>query len=213
MKRTLLIAATLMTATLAHAADKLSKEGFDKLQANVDNAKANLEEYKKNLATVDANLKEIGTARSAVEDQRKKITAALKENKNSMVKMEQDEKTLNMKMTEEKSKMAGEEKKIQELEGLIAKLKENMGKREKNIQQMQQITTEFQAQKKPWTDQLDALKQQDAATAKRAKEISATEGEWKNKKRGYEGEVGRWTKEVDKQEKTLKQFSSLNETK
>ena len=43
--------------------------------------------------------------------------------------------------------------------------------------------------------------------------LTTQEKDWRNKKKGYEGEIGRWNKEVDKQQKLVEQYSSLSEVK
>ena len=43
--------------------------------------------------------------------------------------------------------------------------------------------------------------------------VAKEETNWKNKKRGYEGEIGRWKKEVSRHKTTLDNYSALAETK
>lgn len=190
-----------------------SDGGFEKLKTNVDNSKANLDDYKKNLTIVEANLVEIGKARATAEEQKRQVAGAVKENKNALGKMESQEKEINGLIADEKTKITTEEKKLAELEAAIARIKENRTKREANIQSYQTQLTSLQTERKGWQSRADALKEQETQVGMRAKELSAMENEWKGKKKGYEGEIGRWSKEVDKQEKSLSQFQALADTK
>lgn len=209
------LGALILSALIPVAAQAKSgsEAGFERLKTNVDNAKANLADYKSNLGIVDKNLGEITKARTAADEQKRQVANAVKENKTALGKMDAQEKELNSLTQDERNKMAAEEKKIQELEALLAKIKENKGKREANIQAYQKQIADIQTERKGWQTRGDALREQETQAAQRVKTLSATESEWKNKKKGYEGEIGRWTKETEKQEKTLQQFQQLADAK
>ena len=96
---------------------------------------------------------------------------------------------------------------------MIAKIKDNQKKRETNVANYQMQLTQLQEEKKTWTSREASLKEQDTAVAKQFGTLTNQEKDWRNKKKGYEGEVGRWTKEIDKQQKLVEQYSSLSEVK
>lgn len=198
-------------AALAQAASAKpgAEAGFERLKNNVENARANLDDYKKNLTIVEGNLSEVGKARAAAEDQRRQVAGAVKENKTVLGRMDAREKELSSLAQEEKSRIAAEEKKLAELEAAIARIKDNRVKREANIAGYQQQIQALQTERQSWQARADALKQQESQTGARASELKAMENDWKNKKKGYEGEIGRWSKEVQKQEKSLKDFQTL----
>lgn len=187
--------------------------GFERLKTNVGTAKANLDDYKKNLTVVEGNLREVAKARGSAEEQRKQTGAAVKDNGAVLAKFDKQEKEIAALMADEKSKMTAEEKKMAELEGLIARIKENRAKREANVSSYQQQLAGLQGERKAWQVRGEALDQQDNQAKQRVKELTALENEQKGKKKGYEGEIGRWNKEVEKQQKTLNQYQSLADAK
>lgn len=212
MKNTIIIICALSLSNLAYA-KTTAKDGIDKIKSNLENSQANLADYKKNMSVVESNIAEVIKAKSQAEGQKKQISTQVGENKASLSKLEKNEKELNQLMLDEKNKSSSEEKKIKEFEEMIAKLKENQQKREKNIQDYTVQLGQIQEEKKLWQTRSESLKELDSQANTRVKTLAQQENEWKNKKRGYEGEVTRWNKETDKQKKLFEQYSSLAETK
>ncbi|HRO67251.1 MAG TPA: hypothetical protein PL182_06790 [Pseudobdellovibrionaceae bacterium] len=205
-----------LTAALplfAHGVDADSKAGFKRLQSNVENAKGNLDDYKKNLGIVEGNITEASKARTQADRQKAEVASLVKENKASLQKIEKQEKDLNGLIKDEQSKITAEDKELKQLEAMVAKLKENRAVRETNIQSYQSQIQQMQAEKQTWVQRDQALGGQQAKANQRAKELASTETEWKNKKKGYEAEISRWSKELDKQRKNLNQYETLAEKK
>lgn len=190
-----------------------AKEGIEKIKLNVDNSIANTDDYKKNLAVVEKNIAEVAKARAQAEDQKKQTQGQMSENKTNLGRLDRGEKGINQLIMDEKNKSTSEEKKIKELEESIAKIKDNLQKREKNVQDYQLQLTQIQEERKIWQTRGETLKEQDTQVSARVKALAQQEGEWKNKKRGYEGEISRWSKETEKQKKLFDQYSTLAETK
>jgi chromosome segregation ATPase len=194
-------------------AETTAKAGLEKIKNNVNNSKTNLGEYQRNLKTVDKNIGEIQKAKAQVDDQRKTVVSQYEENKKSLVKVSTQEKELTTLMAEEKNKKALEEKKLQELQAAMNKLQENIAKREANISDYEMQMSSIQEEKKIWASRGDQIKQQGTLVDQRNRSLAASENDWKNKKKGYEGEVGRWTKEVDRQQKLQDNYTSLTEVR
>ncbi|MBX3039351.1 MAG: hypothetical protein KF789_01425 [Bdellovibrionaceae bacterium] len=205
-----------LTATLplfAHGNEAGSKAGFKRLQSNIENAKGNLDDYKKNLTIVEGNITESSKARSQADRQKSEIASLVKDNKTSLQKIEKQEKDLNDLIKDEQGKITAEDKELKQLEAMVAKIKENRQIRDANIQNYQSQIQQMQAEKQTWVQRDQALGGQQAKANQRAKELASTENEWKNKKKGYEAEISRWSKELDKQQKSLSQYETLAEKK
>lgn len=213
LKALTLITLTAALPLLAHGADANSKAGFQRLRSNVENAKGNLDDYKKNLGIVEGNITEASKARAQADRQKSEIASLAKENKASLQKLEKQEKDLNVLIKDEQDKIAVEDKELKQLEAMVAKIKENRQIRETNIQSYQSQIQQMQTEKQTWVQRDQALGGQQAKANQRAKELGNTETEWRNKKKGYEAEISRWSKELDKQEKNLSQYETLAEKK
>lgn len=195
------------------SAETTAKEGLAKIKTNVDNSKSNLGEYKRNLGTVDKNIGEIQKAKSQVDEQRKAVQASYEENKKSLIKVDSQEKEIQGLIADEKNKKAQEEKKLQELQATLQKLQENIAKRDANITDYETQLGSVQEEKKIWASRGDQIKQQGALVDQRTRSLATSENDWKNKKKGYEAEVNRWTKEVDRQQKLQDNYTSLTEVR
>gem|GEM_PF-918184 len=200
---------------LAHVSwsQSTAQSGLDKLKANLDNSKANLAEYQKNLKIVDGNISEVAKAKSQVEEQQKQISAQLKENTIGLQKVQKSEDEVQKMIKDEESKALADEKKVKDLQALIQKLEENKTKRDQNLQNYKVQLSQAQQERKVWEQRALALKEQEKQVLDRSKTVNTQEAEWKNKKRGYEGEVSRWNKEIEKQQKNYSQFKDLSEAK
>lgn len=198
---------------LTASAETTAKEGLAKIKTNVDNSKANLGEYKRNLGTVDKNIGEIQKAKSQVDEQRKAVQTSYEENKKALIKVDGQEKEIQGLIADEKNKKAQEEKKLQELQAMMQKLQENIAKRDANITDYETQLSSVQEEKKIWASRGDQIKQQGALVDQRTRSLATSENDWKNKKKGYEAEVNRWTKEVDRQQKLQDNYTSLTEVR
>jgi len=207
-----LIGGSLIMGSMA-SAETTAKEGLEKIKTNLGNSKANLGEYQKNLKTVDKNIGEIQKAKTQVDDQRKTVQTSFEDNKKSLVKVGAQEKELQTLLADEKSKKALEEKKLQDLQAMMTKIQENIQKRDANIADYELQMNSIQEEKKVWTTRGEQIKQQGQVVDQRTRALATSENDWKNKKKGYEGEVGRWTKEVDRQQKLNDNYTSLTEVR
>lgn len=198
---------------LQASAETTAAQGLEKIKTNVNNSKTNLGEYQRNLKTVDKNIGEIQKAKSVVNEQRKAVVSSFEENKKSLIKVDAQEKELVGLMKEEQSKKALEERKIQELQAMLTKLQDNIAKRDANIADYETQLSSIQEEKKIWASRGEQIKQQGALVDQRNRSLATAENEWKNKKKGYEGEVNRWSKEVDRQEKLQDNYTSLKEVR
>jgi chromosome segregation ATPase len=212
-----LIASFLIGGSLvmgfAASAETTTKEGLAKIKNNVDNSKSNLGEYQRNLKTVDKNIGEIQKAKSQVDDQRKAVQGSYEENKKALIKVDSQEKEIQGLIADEKNKKAQEEKKLQELQAMMQRLQDNIAKRDANITDYETQLGSVQEEKKIWASRGEQIKQQGALVDQRTRSLSTAENDWKNKKKGYEAEVTRWSKEVDRQQKLQDNYSSLTEVR
>jgi chromosome segregation ATPase len=191
------------------SAQTSAKDGLNKISTNLDNTKANLSEYKENLGIVQDNMAEVAKAKSRVLEQQKSVNAQIDSNNKSLAKIAGEEKQLNQLIADEKNKSALEDKKIQELEAVIAKLHDNQKKREANVSDYQLQLNQIQEEKKLWQSRAQTLKDQSQDVAQKMKSVNSDEALWKNKQKGYQGEISRWSKEVDRQQKIYDSYSAL----
>lgn len=212
MLMSFLIGGSLVMGSTAFA-ETTAKEGLDKIKTNLNNSKANLGEYQKNLKTVDKNLEEVQKAKIQVAEQRKTVQMQFEENKKSAMKVNTQEKELQTLMADEKNKKAQEEKKLQELQAMVTKIQENIQKRDANLAEYELQMNSIQEEKKIWASRGDQIKQQGQLVDQRTRSLATSENDWKNKKKGYQGEVNRWTKEVDRQQKLNDTYTSLTEVR
>ncbi len=212
MLASFLIGSSFLISSVVFA-ETTAKAGLEKIKNNVTNSKANLGEYQKNLKTVVKNIGEIQKAKSQVDDQRKTVLSQYEENKKSITKVDSQEKELRALMAEEKNKKALEEKKLQELQAVMSKLQDNITKRDANLTDYETQMSSIQEEKKIWTSRGEQIRQQGALVDQRNRSLAGSENDWKNKKKGYEAEVGRWFKEVDRQQKLQDNYTSLTEVR
>lgn len=211
MKTTIFLTA-LMMASPAWA-QMNAQGGLDRLQTNYNNSKSNLEDYQKNLKITEGNLTEVSKAKSQVEAQDKDVAKASEENKKNLEAVGSREAELNTLIQEEQKQIQAEEQKLQELEKLTALLKDNQKKRQANIQNYEEQKRTVAAEKKEWQARQEQIAKTQSQVKSKLTALSTQESDWKNKKRGYEGEVGRWQKEVDREKKLVDTYQSLSEVK
>ena len=68
-------------------------------------------------------------------------------------------------------------------------------------------------EKKIWANRGKVIGEQNQDLDKQLRTIAAEENEWKVKQQGYQGEVNRWRKEVERQQKINDSYKSLAEVK
>jgi chromosome segregation ATPase len=211
---TLICAVLAMTsAPQVGLAQTSAKEGITRLEENIENSKENIKQYKSNLDTVEANIKEVKKAQENVLEQSKKLQDQINTHNALMKKMQVQERELSQMMVSEKEKNAKDELRISEIEKLLVQIKSNIENREKNRKDYERQLTEVTDYKKEWQIFAETLKAQQLDMNKNLSDIKSQNDLWAGKKKGYEGEIKRWTAEVDKQEKTLNQVHSIANAK
>lgn len=208
----MLLTTSIMLTVMAPTsviAQTTAKDGLATIEANLNNSKENLSQYEKNLQIVDANLGEITKAKEAIAAQKNQVSKQTTENQKGLQKIAGQQKEIDKIIQEEANRKQQEEAKIKELELMIAKLRENISKRDQNLADYQLQKQQLVEENKIWLSRSKELNEQAATVAARQKEVSATENDWKNKRKGYEGEIGRWKKEIDRQEKLNATYKKL----
>ncbi|WP_374079387.1 hypothetical protein [Bdellovibrio bacteriovorus] len=82
-----------------------------------------------------------------------------------------------------------------------------------NISDYQLQLTQLQEEKKIWSSRAGSLKEQNDQVNQKLRSLASEENEWKAKQKGYQGEVKRWSKEVERQQKISDSYNSLAEVK
>lgn len=194
-------------------AQSTAKEGLQQLKSNLQNSKANLEDYKKNLKISEENITEVQKAKSQVQSQQQQSAAAFKENQEKIEVLGKNELELNQLIALEEKEMALEEQKLLELNKLIQQLKDNQAKRQTNISAYKEQLKQVDKEKLEWKNRGEQIAKTQQNIDLRMKALSEQESEWVLKRRGYQGETQRWTKEVERQQKLNDNYSSLAEVK
>ena len=203
----------LLSCSLPAFAQSTAQDGLGKLKTNLSNSKVNLQDYQKNLKVVDANVNEVSKAKAQVEEQRLKAAGSLKENNEKLATLEKNELEINRLIAIEEKEVQSEEAKVQELQKVVNQLKENQAKRNQNVAAYQEQLKQQQKDKAEWKARGDQISKTYTALEARSKSLAAQENDWKVKQRGYQGEVSRWQKEVERQGKLNDNYQSLSEVK
>ncbi|MGE3758705.1 MAG: hypothetical protein AB7H97_13165 [Pseudobdellovibrionaceae bacterium] len=203
------LAAGLLIAALPVSAQMTAKEGFAKLHTNVENSEYNIDQYKKNLTIVDGNIKSVGQVLTQVKTQEQGIAADIKSNKSTLAEINKKEQTLKKMITTEQELMTKETAQLAELEKLMAQIRKNQELRTTNIADLQNKAQSIEAEKGAWVERDNQLKEQQKVVKARLDQLSQEDKTWKGKKRGYEGEVSRWQKELEKNQKLESTYKSL----
>ena len=204
---------TLLILPAMSFAQMTAKDGQKKLVDNVENSKANIAEYEKNLKIVEDNIVEVNKSMTQVSDQAKQVKNTIAENNKSILALEKRDKEINASVLKEKNESAADQAKIVELEKLITALKSNIEKRQKNVEMYAEQQKIISEDLKTWKARGEELNKQNASVNDRMNKVKKEQAEWSGKKRGYEGEISRWKKELDKHEKALKDFNTLSSVK
>ncbi len=194
-------------------AQSSAKEGLQQLKSNLQNSKANLEDYKKNLKISEDNIAEVQKAKAQVQTQQQQSSVAFKENQEKIEVLGKNELELNQLIALEEKEIALEEQKLVELNKLVQQLKENQAKRQQNISAYKDQLKQVDKEKSDWKNRGEQIAKTQQNIDLRLKALSDQEAEWVLKRRGYQGEAQRWTKEVERQQKLNDNYSSLAEVK
>jgi chromosome segregation ATPase len=190
-------------------ADNVTQEGVARVETNLANSKVNVESYKQNLAIVSSNIDTISTAKTNISQRQEEVNKLSAADQEHIVDLKAKMNDLNTLLKSEKEKQAKEAEHVAILEKTLAKLKDNQVQREQVVQSYsEQLKT---AEQEIQLDQshLDTLKATGKELAKHQQEIDKEQRDWLDKKKGYEAEVSRWEKEVDRNQKLKGNFSAL----
>ncbi len=190
-----------------------AKDGLDRLKTNFENSKSNLNDYQKNLKIVDENVAEVLKAKATIVQQEKEVTKAADENQKSLKAAEMREAEVNQAIAEEQKQIAIEEQKNAELEKLSMQLRDNQKKRQANIASYQEQLKAIASERKDWKTRTEQVAKTQSQVKAKVNSLTTQETEWKNKKLGYQGEVTRWGKEVEREKKLVETYSSLADVK
>jgi chromosome segregation ATPase len=209
--------ATLLTIAFssysAFAEPYKTSDGFEKIKTNVENSKLNKVEYDKNLNTVNGNISEITKAKTTVVKQKETVSGEIVQNNESLKKVILQEREINQLISTEKEKLAVESKQLEQLEKLTAQIKQNQDQRNALIADYQgQLSTNIE-EKKAWKGRESELRAQEGKTIQALRGLASDETNWKNKQKGYEIEVKRWSAESEKQQKIFDTYQGLKEAK
>ncbi|MES2801022.1 MAG: hypothetical protein V4654_00895 [Bdellovibrionota bacterium] len=210
-----LSAFTVLTfsAVLAFADPYTAETGLDKIKINVETAKANKGDYEKNLGVINGNMSELGKAKGQAQKQKDSVNTEIVNNNEALKKVVLQEKELQALITAEETKRAEEEKQLKELEKLSTQIAENQKKREQIIADYKKQMEIVAEEKKSWKGREGELRAQETKTIDALRGLASQETTWNTKKKTYEGEVKKWTSELDKQEKISETYQGLKENK
>lgn len=212
-KKILTMTLVLIAAQLATAEPYKAADGLDKIKTNVENSKLNKSEYDKNLNTVNGNIAEINKAKSTVLKQKENVSGEIVQNNESLKKVILQEREINQLIMTEKEKLSVESKQLAQLELFIAQIKKNQEQRNALIADYQSQLNVNQDEKKSWKGRETELRAQEGKTIQALRGLASDETNWKNKQKGYEIEVKRWSAESEKQQKIFDTYQGLKESK
>lgn len=210
--KTLLMLLTMVLAQNAFA-QASAEEGLSRIESNIENSKANIKEYEKNIQIVDANIAEVNKAKKKLDEQNDNLKGVIKDNKKTLADYQKQNLELDKLTLSETKKLDQGALKIKELEVLLANLKTNQEALAKNIQNYKDQKLKLETDKKEWDARALSLAKTNSDLESQIKALKAEEQSWKGKRKGYEGEVSRWTKELEKQQKLQSDMKALIEAK
>ena len=213
-KLTLITITALALQTMTAYADPVTAaDGLDKIKANVENSKANQKEYDRNLKVVNKNLNEVIKAKTTYLMQKETVSTEIVKNNDSLKKVLVQERDINLLLSQEKEKLQTEAKQLEQLEKMTAQIKANQLQRESLIADYQSQLRMTTDEKKAWKDRETELRAQESKTIQAVRTIASEETTWSNKKKGYEGEMKRWSAEAEKQQKIQDTYQGLADQK
>lgn len=217
MKQTILslsaITSITFSAVLAFADPYSAQAGLDKIKINVETAKANKGDYEKNLSLINSNMSELGKAKDQAQKQKNLVNSEIVNNNESLKKVILQEKELQALITAEESKHVEEDKQLKELDRLTAQIEDNQKKREQIIADYKKQIELVAEEKRSWKSREGELRAQEAKTIDALRGLASQEVAWNTKKKTYEGEVKKWSSELDKQQKISETHQGLKENK
>lgn len=213
-KLTLLTITALALQTMtANAETVTAAQGLEKIKTNVENSKANEKEYDRNLKVVNKNLTEVNKAKSTYLKQKDVVSGEIVKNNDSLKKVLVQERDISTLLSQEKEKQQTEAKQLEQLEKMTAQIKLNQVQRESVIAEYQSQLRMTTDEKKAWKDRETELRSQESKTIQAVRTIASEETTWSNKKKGYEGEMKRWSAEAEKQRKIQDTYQGLADQK
>jgi len=216
MKQSLILISLVLSNSMAIAdvgGKMTTKDGIEKIKLNLVNSKANLEDYQKNMKIVEGNIAEVAKVRSAVDQQKTEISNVVKQNEVSMKTVDKQELEINKLIQQEEKETLAEENKVKDLEKAIAQLKANQEKRKANVTNYKEQLKQVALERSEWKSRHELLLKQQKDVLDRLAAVKKTEKDWQTKKKGYETEVSKWSKETDKHQKLHDQYTALSENK
>lgn len=208
-----ILALITLSAIVASAEPYSAQQGLDKIKINVETAKANKVDYEKNLGVINTNMTEIGKAKSQAQKQKDTVNTEILNNNEALKKVVLQEKELQALISAEETKRAEEDKQLKELAALTTKISENQKKREQLIADYKRQMEMVAEEKKSWKGRESELRAQEGKAIESLRGLASQEVAWNTKKKSYEGEVKKWSAEVDKQEKISETYQGLKENK
>ncbi len=208
-----ILALITLASIVAHAEPYTAQQGLDKIKINVETAKANKVDYEKNLSVINTNMVEIGKAKGQAQKQKDTVNTEILNNNEALKKVVLQEKELQALISAEETKRAEEDKQLKELAALTTKISENQKKREQLIADYKRQMELVAEEKKSWKGRESELRAQEGKAIESLRGLASQETAWNTKKKSYEGEVKKWSAEVDKQEKISETYQGLKENK
>jgi chromosome segregation ATPase len=209
MKTVVLIS---LIATNAFAQSS-TEDGLNRMKSNYENSEYNVQEYQKNSKIVDENLAEVLKAKKEVADQKSQLQSAFQKNQQGLKVYDDQAKEVQKTIDSETKMLKTEEQKMIEAQAVIQKIKDNQDKRQKNLLEYQKQLAQIDKDKADWKNRSENFKKQWDELTKRLQEIGQVESELKNKQKGYQGEIGRWKREADKNKKLYNEYSNMSQQK
>lgn len=198
-----------LTLSGALFAQSTVKDKMKTLETNVENSKANKEDYLKNLKIVEENISEVSKAKNNLLSNKKEIDKSKNEIKSAMGQIQKAENELKKQGDAERALITAEQAKIKQLEETLQKLKNNLVQREEKLVDIKNKTESLQTEKSNWAAKEKEVRDLETANATQLKSVTSTESQMIGKKKGYEAEISRWNKEIEKHEKNLSTFRQL----
>jgi chromosome segregation ATPase len=209
MKKTILTSIVILASAVSFADPITAQQGLDKIKNNLDNSKSNQQEYEHNLDIVNKNVGEIQKAKASIGKQKEAVSHEIVQNNESLKKVLLQERDINTLIKQEQDKMTAEAGQIEQLEKLLVQLKQNQTQRTAIIADYQNQLKANGDEKQAWKAREAELRTQESKTIGSLRGLASEESNWNNKKKGYEGEVKRWSAEADKQQKIHDTYQGL----
>lgn len=196
----------LMQSALAQSP---AQEGLDRIKSNFENSKSNLTQFQSNLEIVGKNIAEVKKAQADFRAQEQENDRIEQKIRTELAKVQAHQLEIARQMNAETALSQQEQKKIIELKKDLEALEKNALVRAENLRLLNSDKSVAKESEASYNLRSDQLKEARAAIAKSQANLSQEEQSWINKQRGYQGEVNRWKKEVDRNQKLLDSYSNL----